>query len=614
MADTGELTEALDLARRALDDLHEEVRTLGPWRPVDEADLGGWSLELELIPADLDDSGPVPPTTRWYAIASAAYPQGAIDLLPAKEGGLAETFAHQLPNDPGPSELPWRTGKVCLVDIVRGHELAAKRDEPTGAYERLVWHVWRTLDWLRRASRNELLKAGEPFELPVFGQFRDEGPRIAFHEGAATFAAWADQPTTSGLADLADASEGSGAGVLAVRRWTDLRGRSIIEPCWGSRIRSRAVAEKALWFRFPRLLVRPPWRAPQSWREVLEFAREQGIDFEASLRQSSSAIRDGKPHFVLLGFPVQRIMGKAPSRYAWVAFRLPALTEPRKKGRSAPAYPGFRPELGAWMADRTMGGLANAAVLPWARSENWHPDELAARGRFEGGLAGRRVALLGAGAFGSMLGELLVRAGVFDLTILDAGQLEAGNLARHVLTVTEVGARKASALAERLNRVSPNARVRGFDQAFPPSGNAKTAVDAADLIIDATASEGVIDTLAAYEWPSEKVFASVSFSFAAEKLYLYLAAGLSFPGAHFHTNMAPWIKSDERPPEDFPHEGTGCWSSVFPARADDVALVAAIAARQLDSRTNDAIGDPQLTVYARNADGTVSILDAPSSA
>lgn len=614
MADTGEPTEALDLARRALDDLHAGVRTLGPWRPADETDLGDWYLELELIPADLDDSGPIPATTRWFAIASAVYPQGTIDLLPAKEGGLVETFAHQLPNDPGSSGLPWRTGKVCLVDTVPGHELAAKRDEPTGAYERLVWHVWRTLDWLRRASRNELLKAGEPFELPVFGQFRDERSRIAFHEGAATFVAWADQTPTSGLADLVNASDGSGPGVLAVRRWTDLLGRSVVQPSWGSRVRSLAVAEKALWFRFPGLLVRPPWRAPQSWSEVLEFAREQGIDFESSLRQSSPAIRDGKPHYVLLGFPVQRIMGEAPSRYAWVAFLLPALTEPRKKGRSAPAYPGFRPELGAWMADRTIGGLANAAVLPWVQSENWHPDELAARGRFEGGLAGRRVALLGAGALGSMLGELLVRAGVFDLVILDAGRMEAGNLARHVLTVTEVGAMKATALAERLNRVSPNARVVGFDQAFPPSGDAKRAIEAAELIIDATASEVVIDSLASYEWPSEKVFASVSFSFAAEKLYLYLASGDAFPGAHYRDVLAPWIEADQRPPDDFPHEGTGCWSSVFPARADDVALLAAIAARELNERTKDTIVEPQLAVYARNADGTISIRNASRSA
>jgi hypothetical protein len=146
------------------------------------------------------------------------------------------------------------------------------------------------------------------------------------------------------------------------------------------------------------------------------------------------------------------------------------------------------------------------------------------------------------------------------------------------------------------------------------SGCPSNSFNSTDFIIDATASEGVIDALASYDWPSERLFASVSFSFAAEKLYLYLAAGANFPGARFHEVMDPWMKSDVRPPEDFPHEGTGCWSSVFPARADDVALVAAIAARQLDSRTSDPVGDARLTVYTRQADGTVSILDAQPSA
>jgi len=31
--------------------------------------------------------------------------------------------------------------------------------------------------------------------------------------------------------------------------------------------------------------------------------------------------------------------------------------------------------------ERRLRLLVNAAVLPWVRSENWHPDELAARGR-----------------------------------------------------------------------------------------------------------------------------------------------------------------------------------------------------------------------------------------
>lgn len=227
--------------------------------------------------------------------------------------------------------------------------------------------------------------------------------------------------------------------------------------------------------------------------------------------------------------------------------------------------------------------------------------------------AGHPVALLGAGAFGSELATLLVRGGVHDLAILDAGRLVAGNLARHELSLLEVGQRKAEALAERLNALSPNARVVGYGSAFPPTDEAAaSALERADIVIDATASEAVAAALVRYWWGRDRRFVSVSFSFGAEKLCLYLADGAGFPSDDFAQQIAPWMKADERPAEDSPYEGTGCWSSVFPARADDVSLVAAIAARQIDARLADAIPDPQLVVYARHDDGAVSLTDGPA--
>jgi hypothetical protein len=608
VAATDELTEDLDLARRALDDLHGEVGLIGPW---ERREASGWRLRFELRPDDLDPVGAVPPTTAWYALIDDDYPAGGIDIFPAKEGGIIETFAHQLPNEPGADDEPWRTGKVCLVDTVRGHELAAARDEPNTAYERLVWHVWRTIGWLRRASRDELLMRGEPFELPVFGQFQD-GPTIAFVEGLDTFDAWQASPLTNGLADLVRISDDKNRPALAVVAWRDLLKREAVRPLWGNRIATSKVAETALWFRFERLLMRPPWRAPQTWQEVHDFAAEQGVDFSALLRQATPVVRDGKPHYVLLGFPVERVTGEVPSRYHWVAFLLPALSRDK---RAKTQVPGFRTPVAAWMTDRRTGALAGDAPLGWVRAENWHPDELAARGRFEGRLAGRGVVLLGAGAFGSVLGDLLVRGGVHDLAIFDAERLEAGNLARHELSMLEHGALKAEALAKRLNTVSPSARVSGYGSAFPPSDDdARAALDRAEIVIDASASDRVAEALGKYPWGRDRKFASVSFSYGAEKLYFYLAKGPAFPTEDFRTEMKPWIEADTRPPEDFPHEGTGCWSSVFPARGDDVALFAAIAARQLDERLATSVDAPELAVYARQPDGTVAILHRPPAA
>ena len=467
--------------------------------------------------------------------------------MPASEGGITETFAHQLPNDD--TEGMWRSGKVCLVDVAPGRTLAAVRDEPHDAAERLHWHLRRTVGWLWRASHNELLSLGEPFELPVFGQWKAGRPLIAFVEDAASFEAWSGSTDEAGLAQLAKIGANEPC-IYAVMWWETLAKRPIATAAWGTRIAAAATTEAAIFLRFPRLPVRPPWRAPQTWGELRGIAAEQGLDFDAALTRATSAIRDGKSHFVLVGFPISRVMGEAPSRMYWTAFRLPALT--RAKAAKT-AIKGFRTTTAAPLFDRLYGALADEAPVPWCRTENWDAGEISARGRFEDGLAGLRIALLGAGALGAAMAPLLVRAGASDLAILDAGELEAGNLARHELGVHELGHSKAEALAERLNALSPTARVAGFAVAFPPApGPARDALDRADLVIDATTSDEVIEALAAYPWPSEPSFASVSFSFSAEHLYLYLASGPAFPAADFEAAIAPWLDAHARPLEYFP--------------------------------------------------------------
>ena len=167
---------------------------------------------------------------------------------------------------------------------------------------------------------------------------------------------------------------------------------------------------------------------------------------------------------------------------------------------------------------------------------------------------------------------------------MDPGDLEAGNLVRHRLTMADIDAPKATALASRLAELSPSVRASGYPQEFPPTQDlteTRASIGAAEVVIDTTGSPSVAEAMAKYEWDREVVFVSASLSFGAERLYLYTATGRTFPLADFHAAIEPWIAADDRPIEDFPHEGTGCFSPVFPAREDDIDLLAAVAARQV---------------------------------
>jgi hypothetical protein len=597
VAASAELTDDLRRGRRVVEGLAPEVAIIRDWTPAPDGSRR-WQLTLELHPTGLGSVHPVAASTRWVLLADATYPRGAIQVFPAKEGGITVTFPHQLANGYGDPDMPWRSGLICLVDTINGHANAMATLDPADAVSRLAWWVWRALEWLRAASRGELLKPGEPFELPVFGQQSSTKPILAFREGPAQLATWQSAPR-SGLADLVPVSDGRYA--LAVRSFRSLAVRDVARPEWAGVLRDAKDGRKGGWVRFDALPVIAPWQAPTTWGELVELARAEGWDMVAELRGVTAALRDGRSHLLLVGFPVPRLFDGADDTQYWMAVKLPVLTA--TKAAKTP-MPGFRTQNAGWYADRKLGVLHDDARLDWVRTENWHPDELGNRGRYDGGLRSANVALIGAGALGSMLASHLVRAGVARLDIIDPGILEAGNVVRHILTLNELGQSKAMAVAERLAEASPNVTVTGHLDMFAPDLEATgNALRAADVIIDATADDAVLSAMGAYDWAGDKRFVSIALSYAAEHLYAYFVDGRTFPADECEAALRPWIDRLTKGPEELPWEGIGCWHSVFPARADDIGLLAATASRLIDDRLRTSVSAPELAVFERTKDG-----------
>lgn len=103
-------------------------------------------------------------------------------------------------------------------------------------------------------------------------------------------------------------------------------------------------------------------------------------------------------------------------------------------------------------------------------------------------LAGARVAVVGCGALGSVAAELLVRAGVRSLTLVDRDVVELSNLQRQSL-FTEDDARnareKAIAAAAALRSIDSLAEVRAVVQDLTPL-NAERLLAEHDLVLDGT--------------------------------------------------------------------------------------------------------------------------------
>jgi hypothetical protein len=169
----------------------------------------------------------------------------------------------------------------------------------------------------------------------------------------------------------------------------------------------------------------------------------------------------------------------------------------------------------------------------------------------------------------------------------------------------DLGDAKSVALAAHLNASLPSAHVRGYDDAVPVTrDDAKAELARAALVIDTTGSDDVIDALATLPWSPHTTIASVSLSYGATRVYLYVAPKGSFSADAFRAAIAPWLQRDPVDPDGMTPLA-GCWNTVFPARHDDVVALAALACRHLDGLDLAAIAAPELRVFERAEDGTI---------
>lgn len=594
--------ENLLAARRALEGL-EGFSLLEDWQwyehAADGSPEGRWVLRCRLSPG-VDPAGPIPPLTDWYVLVDPAYPWGSIKFYPAKDGGIAQTFPHQNYNGSGSEDRPWRAGDPCLDTQVRVLGRRAFDEELYGVHERLRWRSERALAWLEAASRDELLLPGEPFELPQALPAGGWGYTVAFQEGSQALGTWDGIVEEAGLVDLFPLEHGGS--VLLVDRFLSKDGQTLLAPGWGRAITGRAEKRmRGIWIRMEGAPVLYPWQNPITWGEFREACRAQRREFDKLLREVSSNIRDGYQHPLLIGFPIPKRVGGSPSRMHWYAAMLQALSW------GSQTFPGFRAksELGYQRRDRAEI-LTDSAKVAWQMTENWHPDDLSARGRLPDDLRSKEVLLVGAGAVGSAVAELLVRGGVKKLLVIDGDLLKIGNLVRHNLGLDDLHENKARALARRLNLASPYADVEAIDVHFPPPEEEdRLKVRRCDTLVDYTGEDSVLRHLELFAWEKEMLFTSVSLGFEAKRSFCFVSWGDSFPLDAYRDSVDPHLKRELElyPGAELPREGAGCWHPLFPARIDDVWPMVAAAIKVLESAVSEPPTEPKLSVFERLEEG-----------
>ena len=446
-----------------------------------------WFLRCR-ITAGVRPEGPVPQTTDWFLHVEETYPHGNVFFYPAKSGGITQTFNHQNYNGAGSDELPWRSGRLCVDTSLRTLGRRAYDVEPFDPESRLVWHVSRVQEWLCFASQGKLTQPCDPFELPHIPT--SSTINVIFTEGPEDFPYWQKKHPRKGTAKvriLQDDPE-----IFVVDELSAGRSRIDAKSTWTTPL-GEETNSCAAWIWLDRLPVMEPWAIPMSWGEFREYSAKRGLNLDQMLRSAVKDLRDGREHLLLVGFPIPKIVQGPDVQAHWLALRLPPLTNTRERGfRSS--------EPGYWKRDRKRI-FGDEVPIEWVETQNWHKDEISGRGRIAASLRDSSILIIGGGAIGSALGEILIRSGVQRLTIIDHDRLQAGNLVRHTLGVSHIGKSKASCLADRLNDAAVHSTVSSIDSSFPPrkQEDIDIVLDA-DVIIDCTADDGVAQRMREFPW------------------------------------------------------------------------------------------------------------------
>jgi molybdopterin/thiamine biosynthesis adenylyltransferase len=181
-----------------------------------------------------------------------------------------------------------------------------------------------------------------------------------------------------------------------------------------------------------------------------------------------------EPKLVVLGMPTRK----------GVAFAGLCIHKPAGITRGFP--PKRVPDdwtLSRYSAGRIDGASVTRLDHAWIHGRDHNADAAVLRVK--------RVAVMGVGAVGSGVADLLAKAGIGKMLLYDPEMLESANSSRHLLGVPAAGAQKSKAVAQEITRRLPHLCVTAFG-AFAGTPAIIESLQAVDLIVSMTG-----------DWPTE---------------------------------------------------------------------------------------------------------------
>lgn len=335
-----------------------------------------------------------------------------------------------------------------------------------------------------------------------------------------------------------------------------------------------------------------PFRDGAGLLETLAAVAERGDAWAILVASLKGELQTESRHFLGFRFPARH------GGFAWLMV-LAAVGERGDVRLLRPDAEKRRDFEGS----KVFGIRVHAARPPELRLRN--------RGVVDDVVCGKTVALVGLGALGSEVAELLAKAGVGKFRLCDPDRLSTGNVARHVGGLNEFGAAKVRVVASRLLEINPRLKFEEEDLIF---GSAVGSLDGltgwmspADLTVVTTADEGVESVINQVAVVNRKavLYGRALRRGSMGRVFLVrpgrdackaCLAEFARTGA---TGGAPpgWMEVAEDPDDAVIHE---CGRPVIPASAIDLAFVASLISRIALDVLEGKDGEPNHWLWSRS--------------
>ena len=358
----------------------------------------------------------------------------------------------------GTPHVQWGTS-ICLYQS--GETEYEPSDGLFGFFDRVE-------EWMRAAGKGEL----DPDDAPLH-------PPVAYTGSSTKFVIRANTPT-----EIADDAIWIGRADLRKGRDDrfDLVGWTKLDD-WGDADPDHAIAA-AIFFDKPLAT-----EFPTKVNDLIELVENAGLSFGllySLLKVFSLVGSEEEPAYFVLGAPMRRKAAGEPLRPHLTVWEIDSdtLKTLRAIVRSKGEDEAARDELVEWMVK---------AGVRWCDVLEDRPEIVNRRdgGTLVAALSGRRILLLGCGALGSAVAEMVLRSSAAKLHLVDYGIVKPGILVRQRYADSDIGSAKADALQARLQAIGLECVVTADRGNLANQALSRFDFNEWDLVIDATASVSV---------------------------------------------------------------------------------------------------------------------------